>query len=133
MMIITLNTVKPVLRGHLWDKENVALQDRWPLKRGSIHMKCSMMGPKNMTFKNRWLLKRGDCMDRFDCISLYIHVLIIPPLPEGGGGILFYLCPSFCPSLYPHSPKGEGGILFYLCQSVRPSVRPRYFSSHFSQ
>ena len=32
--------------------------------------------------------------------------LIIPPLPEGGGGILFYLCPF---------------------------VRPRYFSSHFSQ
>ena len=36
--------------------------------------------------------------------------LIIPPLPEGGGG-----------------------ILFYLCLSVRPSVLPKYFSSHFSQ
>jgi hypothetical protein len=24
--------------------------------------------------------------------------LIIPPLAEGGGGILFYLCPSFRPS-----------------------------------
>jgi hypothetical protein len=32
--------------------------------------------------------------------------LIIPPLSEGGGGILFYLCPS---------------------------VLPKYFSSHFSQ
>ena len=32
--------------------------------------------------------------------------LIIPPLPEGGGGILFYLCPF---------------------------VLPKYFSSHFSQ
>ena len=32
--------------------------------------------------------------------------LIIPPVPEGGGGILFYLCPS---------------------------VLPKYFSSHFSQ
>ena len=32
--------------------------------------------------------------------------LIIPPLPEGGGGILLYLCPS---------------------------VLPKYFSSHFSQ
>ena len=32
--------------------------------------------------------------------------LIIPPLPEGGGGILFYLCSS---------------------------VLPKYFSSHFSQ
>jgi hypothetical protein len=27
-------------------------------------------------------------------ISLYIFHVIIPPLPEGGGGILFYLCPS---------------------------------------
>ena len=26
-------------------------------------------------------------------------------------------------------PEGEGGILFYLC----PSVLPKYFSSHFSQ
>ena len=37
-------TVKPVLRGHPWDKEKVALLDRWPLKRGSIHMKFSMTG-----------------------------------------------------------------------------------------
>jgi hypothetical protein len=36
-------------------------------------------------------------------------------------------------SLYPRSPKGEGGMLFYLCPSVCPSARPRYFSSHFSQ
>jgi hypothetical protein len=34
--------VKPVVRGHLWNKEKVALQDRWSLKRGSIHMKFSM-------------------------------------------------------------------------------------------
>jgi hypothetical protein len=39
-----------------------------------------------------------------------LQFIIMPPLPEGGGGILFYLCPS-----------------------VLPSVRPRYFSSHFSQ
>jgi hypothetical protein len=38
----------------------------------------------------------------------------IPPLPEGGACILFYLCPSVHPS-------------------VRPSVHSRYFSSHFSQ
>ena len=37
---------------------------------------------------------------------LPISDLLIPPLPEGGGGILFYLCPS---------------------------VLPKYFSSHFSQ
>ena len=33
----------------------------------------------------------------------------------------------------PAPSKGEGGILFYLCPSFHPSVRPRYFSSHFSQ
>ena len=41
---IYIYTVKPVLRGHLWDKENMTLQVRWPLKRGSIHMKFSMTG-----------------------------------------------------------------------------------------
>ena len=35
-------TVKPVLRGHFWDDEKVVFQDRWPLKRGLIHMKISM-------------------------------------------------------------------------------------------
>jgi hypothetical protein len=29
-----INTVKPVLRGHLWDKEKVALKDRWHVGRG---------------------------------------------------------------------------------------------------
>ena len=38
------NTVKPVLRGHFWDKEKMVFQDRWPLKRGSIHMKFFMIG-----------------------------------------------------------------------------------------
>ena len=37
---------------------------------------------------------------------LFFFLFFISPLPEEGGGILFYLCPS---------------------------VRPRYFSSHFSQ
>jgi len=38
-------TVKPVLRGHdLWDKAKVVFYDRWPIKRGSIHMKSSMTG-----------------------------------------------------------------------------------------
>ena len=32
------------VRGHLLDKEQVALQDRWPHKRGSSHMKFSMTG-----------------------------------------------------------------------------------------
>jgi len=33
------STVKPVLRGHIWDKEKVALLDMWSLKRGLIHIK----------------------------------------------------------------------------------------------
>ena len=37
-------SVKHILRCHLCDKEKVALLDRWPLKRGSIHMKFSMTG-----------------------------------------------------------------------------------------
>jgi len=28
---------------------------------------------------------------------------------------------TFCLFLYPRSPEGEGGILFYLCPSFRPS------------
>ena len=46
---------------------------------------------------------------------------------------MWSVCQEILFLLYPRSPKGGGGILFYLCPSVRPSVRPRYFSSHFSQ
>jgi len=35
-------TVKPVLRGHLLYKENMAFLDRLSLKRGLIHMIISM-------------------------------------------------------------------------------------------
>ena len=44
------NTVKPVLRGHLWDKDKVVFYHRCPLKRGSIHMKFSMTGPEKSDF-----------------------------------------------------------------------------------
>ena len=47
-----------------------------------------------------------------------ISCLFIPPLPEGGGGILFYLCSFVRSSVLPY---------------VRSSVRPIYVSSHFSQ
>ena len=47
-------TVKPVVRGHLWDKEKVVSYVRWPLKTGSIHLKFAMV-----------LLNRGDCKGRF--------------------------------------------------------------------
>jgi hypothetical protein len=50
-----VHSVKPVLRGHTWDNEEVALQDRWPLKRGSIHMKCSMNGQEQDNLLIQWL------------------------------------------------------------------------------
>ena len=59
-------TVKPVLRGHLWDKEKVVFKDRWSLKTGSIHIKFSMTGQEKGDLKYRWLLNRGDIMGRFD-------------------------------------------------------------------
>jgi hypothetical protein len=37
-------TVKPVLKGHLWDKEKVVFWDKWPLKTGSIDMQFPMTG-----------------------------------------------------------------------------------------
>jgi len=63
-------TVKPVLKGHLWDQEKVALQDRWPFKRDSIHLKFSMTGQdkKWPFFRYRGLLNRGDRIGRFDCM-----------------------------------------------------------------
>jgi hypothetical protein len=64
-----LYTFKPVLRGCLWDKEKVALQDRWPLNRGSIHMKFSM----THRTRQRWPLYTGDHMGMFDsdCNTCY--------------------------------------------------------------
>jgi len=43
-MLLLQCTVRSVLRGHIRDKEKAARWDRWPLKRGSIHMKFSMTG-----------------------------------------------------------------------------------------
>jgi len=39
---------------------------KWPLERGSIHMKFSTTGQEKATFKYRWLLNRGNSMGRFD-------------------------------------------------------------------
>jgi hypothetical protein len=67
-----------------------------------------------------------------------VIIIIIPPLPEGGG--------RYTVLLYPRSPKGEGGILFYYTPaprrgrgvycftSVRLSFRPSkiFFVTFFS-
>ena len=50
LLYIYIYTVKPVLRRHYWDKEKVALEDKWPLKGGSIHMNLSMKGQEKVTF-----------------------------------------------------------------------------------
>ena len=46
LKIICSTTVKPVLRGHLWDKEKMALEDRRPLLRGLMQfsMTCQERG-----------------------------------------------------------------------------------------
>jgi hypothetical protein len=37
-----------------------------------------------------------------DTDNMYVLlIVVIPPLPEGGGGILLYLCPSVRPSFRP--------------------------------
>ena len=54
-------TVKPVLRGHLWDNEKVALQDR-TIKRHSFNTGDCLIEVE--------VLNRGDHMGRFDCIFL---------------------------------------------------------------
>ena len=46
--------LKPVLRVHLWDKEKVVFKDRWPHKRGSIHMKFSLTGQEKCDLLTAW-------------------------------------------------------------------------------
>jgi hypothetical protein len=43
-------TVKPVLRGHLWDKEKVSLQGRRLPKRGSVHRNFQSHDKKKLAF-----------------------------------------------------------------------------------
>ena len=54
---LSLITVKPVLRGHLWDKGKVVFSDRWHLKRGSIHMIFFMTGQDKI-----WSFNTSDCL-----------------------------------------------------------------------
>jgi hypothetical protein len=51
-----------IKRGHLWEK--VALSDRWPLKRGLIHMKFSDRA------RQGWPFNTGDCL-RGDRIGMF--------------------------------------------------------------
>ena len=53
-----INTIKPKLRCHLWDKEKVVFSERWPLKRGSIHMKFLWQDRT----RKRWPFNAGGCL-----------------------------------------------------------------------
>jgi len=48
--------VKPVLRGYLWDKEKVALKDRWPLRRFNSY-EIFYVRTRKM-----WPFNTGDCL-----------------------------------------------------------------------
>jgi hypothetical protein len=62
-------TAKPVLGGHIWDKE------KWSFKTGDLLTEVQLIwnfiwqNKKNVTFYCRLLLNRGDRMDRFYCLS----------------------------------------------------------------
>jgi hypothetical protein len=51
----------------------VALSDKWPLKRGAIHMKFSMTVQEKVTFQYRWLLNRGVITLHFSLLCDVVH------------------------------------------------------------
>ena len=60
----TASTVKPVLRGHIWDKEKVAY------KTGDLLKEVQFIWQFLWQVKKRWYFNKGDRMDRFDCTYL---------------------------------------------------------------
>jgi hypothetical protein len=76
-----VNTIKPVLRGHLLGKEKVALSDRRPFKRGSIHMKFSITGQENGDLLIEVTTWAGLTVYSFLKLkySFLIRVLLFPP------------------------------------------------------
>lgn len=71
--IITLTTketytstlvAKPVLRGHLWTRNEMIFKDRCPLKRGPMHMAFTMTEQESVNILTV-LLDSGDSMEWF--------------------------------------------------------------------
>jgi hypothetical protein len=52
-------------------QKKVVLQDRWPVKGGSIHMKFVMAGPEKM-----WPFNAGDCLNRGDHVGRFDSICI---------------------------------------------------------
>ena len=80
-IFVWLSTVKPVFKGQLWNKEKVDLCDRWPLKRGSIRMKCSATGNEKgdlLIQATAWAgLTMSLAYDRFVTLSRHWYILSI--------------------------------------------------------
>jgi hypothetical protein len=54
--------------------------------------------------------------------AVQVFFIIIPPLPEGGGGILFYLY-KFSPFRRDRSNKVGGGVIVYVKNTVNCIIR----------
>ena len=89
----------------------------------------------------KWKLKQRIMYDTQN-VSFTFCILLYPPLPEGGGGgILFYLCPSkiFFVALFSVTVDGVFGPIRFLlpvcrlCWFLYTLNIYAHFSSHFSQ
>ena len=85
---IQMDTVKPVLRGHHWNKEKNGLMRQGDLlKEVQFIWNFLWQDNKKITFQYRWLLNRGDRMDWFDYIIYY-------------ESFFFFVPQSICPSYF---------------------------------
>jgi hypothetical protein len=72
-------------------------------------------------------------------ISSFVCFLIIPTLPEGGGGILFYLCPSFRPSkiflvaFFSATIDGRNLIFGHKLHIGTPYREKRFLTEYFEK
>ena len=85
LYILYTYTVKPVLRGHFWDKEKVADRTGDLLIEVKFIWNLLRQDKKKLTYKYRWLLNRGDLLSRFDCryrrsvlIIHFTYILVYP-------------------------------------------------------
>ena len=68
---ILMYTVKPVSRGHLWDKKSGLIRQVTSQRMFHFIWKFLWQNKKKMSFQCKWLLNRGDHMATFDCILLF--------------------------------------------------------------
>ena len=70
-----LSTVKPVLRGHLWDKE------KWSSKTGHLLKGFNSYEIFHDRIRKMWCLNTGECLidhiGRFECVSCYFMCYLL--------------------------------------------------------